>query len=149
MERRRWDIDERFTGIADGEALASPVRALLAAMSGPGWVTEDPHHHLLPRLRRAIEWQIVAERLLPDGVYEVRARPRMPIDGIAVQRAVIKLLATVAEPIFLVRQSGPGVFDCVTGVLQGDPPGYAAHGHLIRVIVTGSPRVPGLTGQNS
>ncbi|RBQ15219.1 hypothetical protein DP939_37105 [Spongiactinospora rosea] len=142
MERRRWDIDQRFTGIADGEALAPPVRTLLAAMSRPGWVTEDPHVYLLPGLRQAVEWQIVAERLLPDGCYEVRARPRLTLAGIDLHRAVIRLLATVAEPVFLVRQTGPRTFDCVTGVLSGDPPGYATHGHLIRVIVTGSPRTP-------
>ncbi|MEV0825524.1 hypothetical protein [Nonomuraea rubra] len=37
---------------------------------------------------------------------------------------------------FLVRQAGGDTYECVTGVMPGDPPGiYKSHGHLVRVIV--------------
>ncbi|GAA2890722.1 hypothetical protein [Nonomuraea rubra] len=42
----------------------------------------------------------------------------------------------IAEPTFLVRQAGGDTYECVTGVMPGDPPGiYKSHGHLVRVIV--------------
>ncbi|MEQ4723364.1 hypothetical protein [Nonomuraea sp. B19D2] len=32
--------------------------------------------------------------------------------------------------------AGGNVYDCVTGVMPGDPPGiFKSHGHLVRVIV--------------
>ncbi|TMR92021.1 hypothetical protein [Nonomuraea basaltis] len=137
MEQRRWDIDERFTGVSDATAMLPAVHRLEEMMRGDGWVTEDPEAHLLPHLRRAPGWEVLGERLLDDGFYEVRARPDERLEGIDVQRAVIRLLSVVAEPSFLVRQAAGNVYDCVTGVMPGDPPGmFKSHGHLIRVIVT-------------
>ncbi len=72
---RRWDIDERRTGIADGTAMDPQVESLLAGMRRDGWVTEEPEVHLLPHLKKACGetgWRIVRERLVDDGVYEVR-----------------------------------------------------------------------------
>jgi hypothetical protein len=134
---RRWDIDERHTGIADGSAMDPQVESLLAAMKRDGWVTEDPHAHLLPHLRKACETRflLTGERLLEDGVYEVEVSLAGEIEGIDVHRAAIRLLSSIAEPVFFVRQSAPGVFDCVTGVLDGDSPGFKSHGHLIRLSV--------------
>ncbi|RVX37810.1 hypothetical protein EDD27_0086 [Nonomuraea polychroma] len=134
-ERRRWDIDERFTGVSDAAAMLPAVRQLEEMMGGDGWVAEDPESHLLPHLRRVPGWEILGERLLDDGFYEVRARPEEELEGIGVMRAVIRLLSVVAEPSFLVRQAGGDVYDCVTGVMPGDGM-FASHGHLIRVIVT-------------
>ncbi|GAA3470852.1 hypothetical protein [Nonomuraea roseola] len=136
MEQRRWDTDERFSGISDGSSILPALHALTEAASRPGWVAEDPHAHLLPHLRRARGWQVLGERLQEDGVYEVTVRPDEPLEGIKVYRAVIRLLAAIAEPSFFVRQSAPATFDCVTGVMPGDPPGYATHGHLVRLVVT-------------
>ena len=51
-------------------------------------------------------------------------------------RAAIRLLSAIAEPSFLVRQCAADVYECVTGVMPGDPPGFASHGHLIRLLVT-------------
>src|SRR5262245_41569420 len=135
---RRWDIDEGHTGIADGSAMDPQVESLLAAMKRDGWVTEDPHLHLLPRLREACEarWRLTGERLLEDGVYEVEVSPAGPAEEIDVHRAAIRLLSAIAEPVFFVRQSEAGVFDCVTGVLENDSPGFKSHGHLIRLTVT-------------
>ncbi|MER6942382.1 hypothetical protein ABT294_00020 [Nonomuraea sp. NPDC000554] len=133
---RRWDDDERFTGLCDAAAMLPAVRQLDAAMRVDGWVTEDPDAHLLPHLRAVPGWEVLGERLLDDGVYEVVARPVEPLAGIDAHRAAIRLLSAIAEPSFLVRQSAENVFDCVTGVMPGDPPGFASHGHLVRLVVT-------------
>ncbi len=134
---RRWDIDERHTGIADGSAMDPQVQTLVAAMRRDGWVTEEPEVHLLPHLKKACgeRWRIVGERLLDDGVYEVRLTIGEDLSGVALHRAAVGLLAAVAEPVFFVLQSEPRVFDCVTGVLDADPPGFKSHGHLVRLIV--------------
>ncbi|MEU6430937.1 hypothetical protein ABZ860_33985 [Microbispora sp. NPDC046973] len=135
---RRWDDDERLTGIADASAMEPQVSALLDAMAREGWVTEDPEAHLLPHLRRACgsEWLLTGERLLDDGVYEVTVSLAGDREGVHVQRDVIRLLSAIAEAVFFVRQAGPGVFECVTGMLDGDPPGFKSHGHMVRLIVT-------------
>lgn len=112
------------------------VHELDSAMRATGWVTEDPDAHLLPHLRNVPGWEVIAERLRDDGVYEVTARPDEELEGIDAHRAAIRLLSVIAEPSFLVRQCAADVFDCVTGVMPGDPPGFASHGHLIRLIVT-------------
>ncbi|MEV1178174.1 hypothetical protein [Nonomuraea sp. NPDC049784] len=137
MERqRRWDEDERFTGVSDAAAMLPAVRRLDEMLRTVGWVTEEPEAHLLPHLRRVPGWEVLGERLLDDGFYEVRARPEEELEGIDVQRAVIRLLSVIAEPSFFVRQAGGDVYDCVTGVMPGDPPGiFKSHGHLVRVIV--------------
>ncbi|PZG03093.1 hypothetical protein [Nonomuraea aridisoli] len=145
-ERRRWDVDERFTGVGDAAALLPVVEQLAEAMRAEGWVTEEPEAHLLPHLRRAPGWEVLGERLLEDGVYEVRARPAAELRGIALHREVIRLLSVIAEPSFLVRQAGDAVFECVTGVMPGDPPGYRSHGHLVRVVVEPSGGGQGLGG---
>ncbi|WP_433218213.1 hypothetical protein [Microtetraspora malaysiensis] len=134
---RRWDTDERLTGIADGSAMDPEIRQLLECMNRDGWVTEDPEAHLLPHLRRACgsEWLLTGQRLLPDGVYEVTVSLAGDQEGVRIHRDAIRLLSAVAESAFFVRQRGPGVFDCVTGVLDGDSPEFKSHGHLIRLIV--------------
>ncbi|WP_432931315.1 hypothetical protein ACQPZZ_11090 [Microbispora sp. CA-135349] len=134
---RRWDDDERFTGIADASAMEPQVSALLEAMTRDGWVTELPEAHLLPHLRRACgsEWLLTGERLLTDGVYEVTVSLAGDREGVHVHRDVIRLLSAIAESVFFVRQAAPGVFECVTGMLDGDS-GYASHGHMVRLIVT-------------
>ncbi|KAB8176377.1 hypothetical protein [Microbispora catharanthi] len=135
---RRWDDDERLTGIADASAMEPQVSALLDAMARDGWVTEEPEAHLLPHLRRACgsEWLLTGERLLDDGVYEVTVSLAGDREGVHVQRDVIRLLSAIAETAFFVRQAAPGVFECVTGMLDGDPPGFKSHGHMVRLIVT-------------
>jgi hypothetical protein len=137
LTMRRWDIDERHTGIAAGSAMDPQVKTLLDTMRRDGWVTEEPAAHLLPQLQRACgtDWMITAERLLDDGVYEVTIALAGEHEGIHIHRAAIRLLSSIAESAFFVRQSAPGVFDCVTGVLDGDPPGFKSHGHLVRLIV--------------
>ncbi|MEV4807051.1 hypothetical protein AB0K18_44250 [Nonomuraea sp. NPDC049421] len=48
MDRRRWDIDDRFTGVCDATAMLPAVHRLGEAMASDGWVTENPEVHLLP-----------------------------------------------------------------------------------------------------
>ncbi|MBP2705351.1 hypothetical protein JOL79_16160 [Microbispora sp. RL4-1S] len=134
---RRWDDDERLTGIADGSAMEPSVTRLLDAMRRDGWIAEDPQAHLLPHLRRACgaEWLLTGDRLLDDGVYEVHVSLAGDQEGVHVHRDAIRLLSAIAEPVFFVRQAGAGVFECVTGVLDGDAPGFASHGHLVRLVV--------------
>jgi hypothetical protein len=135
-ERRRWDVDERFTGIASGAAAAPHVQDLLHHTERDGWVTEQPEAHLLPHLRDpGAPFRIVSERLLGDGVYELTVSPAEPSQGIDVLRQAIRFLAAIAEPAFFVRQVDATTIDCATGVLDGDPPGFAAHGHLIRLAI--------------
>jgi hypothetical protein len=140
-EMSGWDpegrADDTYAGIAAGSAMDPQVGMLLAAMKRDGWVTEDPHAHLLPHLRKACEarWLVTGERLLEDGVYEVEVSLAGEVEGLDVRRAAIRLLSSIAEPVFFVQQSGPGVFDCVTGVLEDDSPGFRSHGHLIKLIV--------------
>ena len=51
--RRRWDTDERGTGIGSGEPFLPNIAKLGDAMRDPSWVTEDPELHLLPHLEKA------------------------------------------------------------------------------------------------
>ncbi len=140
MERRRWDIDESFTGIASGEALLPGVQDLAAHMRRAGWTAEDPDAHLLPHLEKVCSedgspWRNVRARLVDGGVYEVEvdhaggeAGDQMLI------RDAMRLLSVVAESSFHVRQVDPTTIECVTGTLDGDG-SYASHGHLIRLRV--------------
>ncbi|MFC9768602.1 hypothetical protein [Rhodococcus jostii] len=138
MERRRWDTDEHFTGLASGRSFAPNVGRLVAHLEREGWVTEDPDAHLLPHLQGFCEqpdsrWRLIGARLLDDGVYAVdigpsaeMATPNLPI------RETIPLLGQVAEASFAVQQIDENTIECVTGMLDGDGP-YATHGHLIRL----------------
>ena len=48
--RKRWDTDDRFTGVADASALAPAVEELAALARRPGWVGGGPfagHGHTL------------------------------------------------------------------------------------------------------
>ncbi|MET8866747.1 hypothetical protein ABZW11_27720 [Nonomuraea sp. NPDC004580] len=47
MDRRRWDIDDRYTGVCDATAMLPAVHRLGEAMASDGWVTEGPEVHLL------------------------------------------------------------------------------------------------------
>src|SRR6266566_4473303 len=73
--RRRWDTDDRFTGVADASAFADAIEELAALARRPGWVAEEPEAHLVPHLRGA---DVAGLRLLEcnsrgDGLLEVTA----------------------------------------------------------------------------
>ncbi|GAA3230386.1 QsdR family transcriptional regulator [Actinocorallia longicatena] len=137
----RWDTDGRGTGVASGAPLVPGVHRLLGHLDRDGWVAEEPEHHLLPHLETACAapgsaFRLTGSRTLPDGVFEVSLEHTGGDGRIDVLRDAVRLLAAVAEPSFFVRQVDPSTFDCATGVLDGDPPGFAAHGHLLRLAVT-------------
>ncbi|AKN16025.1 hypothetical protein MHAE_17213 [Mycobacterium haemophilum DSM 44634] len=138
MERRRWDTDDRFTGIASGQALAPAIERLRAHCDRDGWITEDPEIHLLTHLRRYCDqprspFRLLDARLHDDGVYEVDIEPTgvTQADSLPIRR-VLPMLAVIAETALAVRQLDENTIECVTGMLDNDGP-YAAHGHLIRL----------------
>src|SRR5215207_1615663 len=100
---RRWDGDERGTGLGDGLAGADGPRALLAAMAAPGWITEEPDAHLLPHLRRACAesgspWTLEREALDEAGVYRVDltwTRPNGSMRSLTAD--LFALVGTIAE----------------------------------------------------
>jgi uncharacterized protein (DUF1800 family) len=51
--QKRWDTDDRFSGVADASAFALAIEELAALARRPRWVAEDPQIHLEPHLRRA------------------------------------------------------------------------------------------------
>ncbi|MEV7005387.1 hypothetical protein [Streptosporangium sp. NPDC051022] len=149
MERRRWDSDDRFIGIASGKAIAPSVEQLLAHMGRDGWVTEEPDVHLLPRLRQVADgpdspWRITGAHLTDDSVYVVDLAPASGADGAdrtdGAARGlpmgdVLRLLSTIAEAAFFARQIDDRTVDCAMGMLDGDGV-FATHGHLIRLRLT-------------
>src|SRR5215471_2525342 len=50
---KRWDTDDRFTGVADATAFAPAIEELASLARRTGWVAEEPQAHLVPRLRGA------------------------------------------------------------------------------------------------
>jgi hypothetical protein len=134
-ERRRWDVDERFTGLADAAPAVPALERLLDACRTPGWVTEDAHEHLGVHLRRACEapgaaFRWLGDRQAEDGVLVVRLATGLgPHDA---YRAAVALLAAVAESAFAVRRTGPWTLEGVTGMLPGDGE-FATHGHTVRL----------------
>jgi hypothetical protein len=140
-ERRRWDIDERFVGVADASAASKDVERLLAMTSVPGWVTEDALGHLGPSCTAAaamlgveLTRMEVVDDVLEIDVQEVtRDEPRAP------RILAYGLMGSFAEAATHVRETrvdGAVVLDVVTGVLPGDS-AFASHGHLVRVRLVG------------
>jgi hypothetical protein len=117
-ERRRWDGDERFRGVADAGGATADVDRLLAQTREPGWVTEDPDLHLAPSC-------------LP-------AAASLGLDIVVAGRiAAYGLVGAIAESTTHVREyrnedRSVIVLEALTGVLPGDGP-FASHGHLVRV----------------
>jgi hypothetical protein len=134
-DRRRWDVDERFTGVADASPAVPALEALLAACRTPGWVTEDADAHLGGHLRAECERDGAPFRWLgatqgADGVLDVEVATSLRRNDAF--RAAVALLAVVAESAFAVRRAGPWVVECVTGMLAGDGE-FATHGHTVRL----------------
>jgi hypothetical protein len=50
--RKRWDTDDRFTGVADASVFAPALEELAALARRPGWVAEDPAGRHEARIRR-------------------------------------------------------------------------------------------------
>jgi hypothetical protein len=79
--RRRWDTDDRFTGMGDASAFAAAIEELAVPACRPRWVAEEPEVHLVPQLRaasvpglRLTEW-----RAGDDGVLSADAPGCTPL----------------------------------------------------------------------
>ena len=138
--RKRWDSDDRFTGVADASAFAPAVEELAALARRPGWIAEDPEIHLVPHLRGASVdgMRIVEIRTGQDGVLAVDAECGPDVSRGALRRLAWVLLGTVAEPAASVRERREGdaaVFEVITGIPDGAGP-FASHGHTLRLTLT-------------
>jgi hypothetical protein len=129
---RRWDTDQRFTGVRDAQEAAPAVRSLVDAMAGDGWVAEEPELHLLPHLRRAAAELGIEIRSVEtlDGILELAIARGTRGRGEA-KALVFSLVGSIAEQSTHVRQEGDE-FLVVTGSIAKDEP-FAAHGHLLRI----------------
>ena len=137
--RKRWDTDDRFTGVADAGVFAAAIEELAALARRPGWVAEEPGAHLVPHLRGAGVaglWLLECNSR-DDGVLEVTAEHGPGDSRRDVRRLAWALIGTVAEPAASVREHRDGdsvVFDVVTGIPEGSGQ-FATHGHTLRLTV--------------
>ena len=116
---------------------------MAAEMRVDGWLTESPERHLRPKLDRWLgrraEWDLLASAVTEEGWWEVRARWRDGGNGSIrdLRAAAIGLVGSFAESTTFIRQTevdGVVSFEVTTGQ-PGDPAGFAAHGHLVRLMV--------------
>jgi hypothetical protein len=131
---RRWDTDARGRGVGDATSALPAVKRLIEAMAADGWVAEEPETHLLPHLgssAAALGLEIVRTATI-DGAFELDLGRdgRSPAELRAVALAIV---GSIAEASTHVRQVSDGEFEVVTGMLPGDSPVFAPHGHLVRI----------------
>jgi hypothetical protein len=133
--RRRWDTDDRFSGVADASGFAAAVDELAALARRPGWVAEEPEAHLVPHLTSARTGLEVLDCVVAaDGALDVTARPAPGSGQREVRREAWTLIGAVAEPAASVRERRDGdavVFEVITGVPDGAA--FASHGHTVRL----------------
>jgi hypothetical protein len=137
-DRRRWDTDERFTGVGDAREFASAADDLGVLARRPGWVAEEPEAHLVPHLLSAASagLRVVATSVGDDGVLNVRAEPAGEKGRRGLRQQAWVLIGTVAETLSSVREHQDGeniVFEVVTGEPDGGR--FASHGHALRLTV--------------
>jgi hypothetical protein len=151
---RRWDDDERGSGVADASEIAPRIEALAEHARRPAWVTEEGIGHLWPHLERAVgadgsPWHDAEVRVDDDGrlVVELvhvgatgdRPRARLRADAFA-------LIGEIAEASTFVRVidaeadataggASTAEVDVVTGLL-GDETAFLTHGHTVRLRIT-------------
>ena len=136
--RRRWDTDERFTGVNDAREFAAAADELVRLARLPGWVAEDPDVHMVPHLREpATEELRLLEATTGDhGVLNVAAEHVPGASRRDIRKQAWALIGTVAETLASVREHASDdqvVFDVVTGVPDGGH--FATHGHTLRLTV--------------
>jgi hypothetical protein len=137
-DRRRWDTDERFTGVSDASEFASAADDLGALARRPGWVAEEPEAHLVPHLLAAAPagLRVVETSVGDGGVLSVRAEPTGADGRRGLRQQAWVLIGAVAETLSSVRERRDGdnvVFEVVTGEPDGGR--FASHGHVLRLIV--------------
>lgn len=136
-ERRRWDIDERFVGVADASGSSADIERLLSMTTVPGWVTEDALDHLGPSCTASAamlgveltRMEIIDDVLEIDLGETTSEEPRAPR---IIAYGLIGSFAEAATHIRETREDAAVVLDVVTGMLPGDG-AFATHGHLVRV----------------
>ena len=138
-ERRRWDTDERFVGVADAAFAGVEVERFLEMTLVHGWVTEDAMAHLGPWCTKAatdlgidvVRMEVVGPVLEVDVRAGAGARPpRVDAYG---------LVGAFAEGATFVRETRADndvILDVVTGVMPGDND-FATHGHVVRIRLVG------------
>jgi len=144
---RRWEGDERGAGTRDGRAFAPGVEAFKNAMLAEGWVSEDPHIHLLPQILAYFEGPSGPLRLRTShesaGSLVVELEAPEAMRPAELRRALFGVVGAIAETATFVReiraegQAEIRVFELSTGSLDGDSP-FAGHGHLVKFLVTRS-----------
>ena len=135
---RRWDTDERLTGVGDASEYASAADDLAVLARRDGWVAEEPEAHLVPHL---LAGQVVGLRVTEtsvgnDGVLTVAVEPTGEAGRRGIRQQAWVLIGTVAETLSSVREYRDGddvIFDVVTGEPDGGR--FASHGHVLRLIV--------------
>ncbi len=142
-ERRRWDTDSRYQGVADASAFAEPIDELAALARRPAWVAEEPDAHLVPHLRVASAQdagtglRLVRTTSGADGVLTAVLEHQGNASNGDIRRRAWAFIAAIAEPATSVREHRDGdqvCFDIVTGIPDNVGP-FASHGHAIRLIV--------------
>jgi hypothetical protein len=141
-ERRRWDTDERFVGVADAGRASQDVAALLAMTNEPGWVTEDALEHLGPSCTAAAaDLRIEITRMeVVDAVLEIDVRATRDGPARAPRVDAYGVIGGFAEGATYVRESRAGgdvILDVVTGVMPGDN-AFATHAHMARIRIVGA-----------
>jgi hypothetical protein len=148
---RRWEDDERGTGVADARASLARLDALRAHADRDGWVAEQPEGHLWPHLEAAIAepgspWRNASWSIDPEGrlVVEVEHHASAEDRPMATLRAdAFTLVGQVAESSTYVRVARPPEavelangaradieVEVVTGMLDDETP-FASHGHTL------------------
>jgi hypothetical protein len=136
-DRRRWDTDATFTGVADAGAAAEDLDRLRSMTSVEGWVTEDARAHLGPSCEAAaalLGIELVRMDVV-DHVLEVDIRVPDGDEPRAPRIAAYGLIGSFAEASTHVRErrvEGDVILDVVTGVMAGDS-AFATQGHHARV----------------
>lgn len=136
-ERRRWDIDDRFVGVADAGIASADIERLLELTTTSGWITEDALDHLGPSCTAAAAMLGVELTRMEviDDVLEVDLREPAFDEARAPRIVAYGLIGSFAEAATHIRETredGAVVLDVVTGMLPGDG-AFATHGHLVRV----------------
>ena len=141
---KRWEGDERGTGVGDATRLIPGAAELTDAMTLPGWVAEEPELHLSPHLRAWLEHEdaltLDGVEVDDDGAYvlDLTWQGRMG-DMAGVRAAAYALIGQVAETASYVRQRrGEGLltFEVATGIV-GDDASFATHGHVLFLRISG------------
>ena len=138
---RRWEGDERGSGVGSGEDFAPYLSSFLREIGADSWLTEDPTRHLGPKLEEWLEgpgaalWTLERLDAGDDGWLEIRALWRRAGRARDLRADVAALVGSFAEAQTMLVTVGSGLtatFVVATG--QPSDTEFAAHGHLVRVI---------------